>query len=380
MNNISSTRCHRDSLYNRLFNILSNNTNASSCLTLYSSSPEYRDVYHAGRYFYAYFTPIIIVVGILGNTLSLNVFLSRNLRSLSSSTYLAALSVSDLFILTFYVTVEWLRRGLTFLFPGSNVRFLDVNGMCEFQLYISYVSRFMSSWLLVAFTVERYIGICFPLLRRNLCTTTSTRKIVSGIFLFSAIIVIYKPILSGIYKSDAGNLYCTGSPKHGFISFVFDSIFALLISFVPFVIIMVINILIIKKLLRQKRSKNCKRVMTEESTIRLEFTIILLALSICFIIFNIPYLVLWCRNFLTSKYVTTLNASTSDVNLSYWQGLLYFVRTIFYINYCINFFLYLITGAYFRREVRVLFSYKTLRRSIDRNVKDDDAYGCLRLI
>ncbi|XP_052059309.1 neurotensin receptor type 1-like [Mytilus californianus] len=379
MTNMSSSLCHSDSLYNRLFSILSNNTNASSCLTLYSST-EYRDVYHAGRYFYAYFTPIIIVVGILGNTLSLNVFLSRNLRSLSSSTYLAALSVSDLFIITSYVTVEWLRRGLTFLFPGTNVRFLDVNGMCELQLYISYVSRFMSSWLLVAFTVERYIGICFPLLRRNLCTTTSTRKIVSGIFLLSAIIVIYKPILSGIYKSDAGNVYCTGSPQHGFISFVFDSIFALLISFVPFVIIIVINILIMKKLLRQKRSKNCKRVMTEESTIRLEFTIILLALSICFIIFNIPYLVLWCRNFLTSKYVTTLNASASDVNLSYWQGLLYFVRTIFYINYCINFFLYLITGAYFRREVRVLFSYKTLRRSLDRNVKDEAAYACLRLI
>jgi hypothetical protein len=114
---------------------------------------------------------------------------------------------------------------------------------------------------------------------------------------------------------------------------------------------------IMKKLyFRNKRQKACK-IITEESVIRLEFTIILLAISICFIAFNIPYFVLWCRNFLNSKYVSTSVENSSDANLQYWRGVLYIARTIFYMNYCINFFLYSITGAYFRREVRMLFSY-----------------------
>jgi hypothetical protein len=71
----------------------------------------------------------------------------------------------------------------------------------------------------------------------------------------------------------------------------------------------------------------------------------------------IPYFVLWCRNFLNSKYVSTSVENSSDANLQYWRGVLYIARTIFYMNYCINFFLYSITGAYFRREVRMLFSY-----------------------
>jgi hypothetical protein len=38
---------------------------------------------------------------------------------------------------------------------------------------------------------------------------------------------------------------------------------------------------------------------------------------------------------------------------------LFITRTIFYINYCVNFFLYCLTGAYFRKELRMLFMYKS---------------------
>lgn len=375
---MTSTLCTSDSVYYRLFNFLHNNTNSSSDCS--DTSSDFNSIYSVGRYFYSYFTPVIIIVGIVGNCLSLNVFLSKNLRSLSSSTYLAALSASDLFTVIFYVAVEWIRRGLPYLFPEMNIHLLDFNGMCEIQLYISYVSRFLSAWLVVAFTVERYIGVCFPLLRRDLCTISTTRKIVAGIFFVSAVIVIYKPVLSGMYKSASGNLYCTRSPNHGFVSFVCDSIFAVMITFVPFVIITVLNVRIFQKLFKRRRSRKCKNIITEESIIRLEFTIILLALSICFISFNIPYFVMWCRNFLTSKYVSHSVSSSTDADLKYWQGVLYFVRTIFYVNYCINFFLYLITGAYFRREVRVLFTYRTLRRGSSYNTKAEDANAFLKWI
>ncbi|XP_076082812.1 cysteinyl leukotriene receptor 2-like [Mytilus galloprovincialis] len=353
--NESTAICGGISVYDKLFNFINNDLNQTKCASIDDNA--IFEVYNTGRNFFAYFTPVILLVGIIGNSLSLNVFISRNMRCLSASTYLATLSTSDLLVLIFYVAVEWLRRGLAYLVPDAKLYFLDINGVCQIQLYLSYVSRFLSAWIIVAFTVERYIGVCHPLHRRYICSSKSTKQIVSSILIVAIVIVIYKPILSGVYKSSVGTPYCTGSKEHDFAAFVLDSIFAILITLVPFIVITVLNILIMRKLFtRNKRQKAC-RVITEESVIRLEFTIILLAISICFIAFNTPYFVFWCRNFLTSKYVSRYVDNASDANLQYWRGLLYIARTIFYMNYCVNFFLYSITGAYFRREVRMLFTY-----------------------
>ena len=116
-----------------------------------------------GRLFYAWFTPLVLLVGVVGNTLSLCVFLSRNMRSLSASTYLAALSTADLTALVFYVLVEWLIRGMPVLRggdgegegEGGRAGLMAVNGSCQMVMYLHYVSRFLSAWLVVAFTVER---------------------------------------------------------------------------------------------------------------------------------------------------------------------------------------------------------------------------------
>lgn len=322
----------------------------------------------SARIFYAYFTPVILMVGFLGNLLSLYVFLSRNMRGISASTYLASLSTSDLLTLIFYVTVEWIRRGLVYIRPDLKLTFIDVEGLCQFQLYMSYVSRFLSAWLVVAFTGERYIGVCHPLRRRDICTKSGTRRIVGSIFVISIVIALYKPILSAIYVGTDGKHYCTTDRDYDFASFVLDSIYAVLITLVPFVIITVLNILIMRRLIiRNKRKRECK-IITEESIIRLEFTIILLAISFCFIGLNIPFFAVWLRNFLHSKFISKmdvmehLEGHKAFSNFEFWQGVLYITRTIFYLNYCINFFLYSITGAYFRGEVKMLFTYHSLKR------------------
>ncbi|XP_041361225.1 neurotensin receptor type 1-like [Gigantopelta aegis] len=315
-------------------------------------------VFTIGRQFYAYFTPMIMVIGIIGNSLSLNVFLSKNMRSLSASTYLAALSTSDLLALVFYVMIEWLIRGIPVLYPDKRVTFMHVDGVCQMIMYLHYVSRFLSAWLVVAFTVERYIGVCHPLRRRDICTITSTRRIVLGLVIVSLILNVFKPTLSIVSDVKGWGRMCTTKADYRHLSFILDSIFAVMITLVPFVIITCMNLLIVRKLvLRNKRQRACK-VITEESIIRLEFTLILLAVSLCFIVFNIPYFVTWCKLFLTSKFIH-LDTFQDVGSFEYFQGTLWITRAIFYINYCINFFLYSITGTYFRRELKMFFFYRS---------------------
>lgn len=335
--------------------------------------------YRQGRLFYVYVTPLILITGIIGNVLSLKVFLSRNLRGKSASSYLAALSVSDLMSLVFYVMVEWLRRGLVYIKPDVTITFLDSDGICQMLMYISYIARFLSSWLVVAFTMERYIGVCHPLRRRFVCNKDSTRRIIAGLCLIALLLVLYKPILSGVYMSADGTQYCTSDKNYHFVSFILDSTFAVLITLVPFSIITILNILIVKRLVSANKRHRIEfsyhknefrkigsrsHLQTDESIIKIEFTVILLAISFFFIAFNVPYFSIWFRNFLYNKYIAK-QIRMSMEHIEYWQGLLYVSRAIFYMNYCINFFLYSITGTYFRREMRRMFSLRQRRGSFE---------------
>jgi len=79
------------------------------------------DFLNSGQDFYAYVTPCIILIGIIGNSISLRVFCSPRMRKLSASIYLASLAVSDTCVLLSYVLVEWLHRGMGRLPGGRSV-------------------------------------------------------------------------------------------------------------------------------------------------------------------------------------------------------------------------------------------------------------------
>lgn len=274
--------------------------------------------------------------------------------------YLASLSASDLMVLIFYVLTEWLARGLPVLSPGAQVSFLEVSGICHVIMYFHYVSRFLSAWLVVAFTIERYIGVCHPLQRRHICSAKSTRKIVFGLVIFSLVVNMYKPLLSKVQEiHPSGGLICTTDSQFQQLSFVLDSVYAVFITFVPFVIITSINSLIIRRLVRHNRQQRLYRSVTEESILRLEFTVILLVVSFFFVALNFPYFAVWCMQFMESRLLFQEGLKLSNTNqILDLQRMVYITKAVFYVNYCINFFLYSITGAFFRRQLVALFRYK----------------------
>ncbi|RZF48430.1 hypothetical protein LSTR_LSTR015647 [Laodelphax striatellus] len=101
-------------------------------------------------FFHLYYIPAIISVGLVGNLLSCVVFLRTHLKMRSSSYYLAALATAD-FGFNVTLLLVWLS--------GFGLRVFNEEGWCQGVVYFSSVCSFLSVWLIVAFTVERFIAV-----------------------------------------------------------------------------------------------------------------------------------------------------------------------------------------------------------------------------
>ena len=214
-----------------------------------------------GLSFYAYLTPFIIIIGVFGNAVILAVFLSKAMRKMSASLYLGSLAFSDWSVLLSYVLIDWLRKGL-FRWPGKfTLDLVSYQGICETFLFVTYGFRFLSVWLIVIFTLERYIGVCHPLHRRGICTNSFAKRAIICLIMASCVTSLYKPIISEARVTSEGNRVCAWKPEHDKINFILDIIYGLLITAVPFIILTALNILIARTLfLTRRRQKKVRYV------------------------------------------------------------------------------------------------------------------------
>lgn len=323
-----------------------------------------------GKSFYAFMTPIIIITGLIGNMISLKVFTSKVMSRLSSSLYLVALSASDVIVLMTYIFLDWLNHGLP-RWPGNNrLALVNTPGFCQAFLFVSYMFRFLSAWLIVIFAFERYLSVCKPQHRKKLCTRNFAKKLIIAMVIFAALVCLYKPILSEV-NDDQEEKVCTRNRKFDHINFILDSFYGIVITAVPSIMILFLNLPILKRLIHFDRGHKRSKLILKENKIRLEFTVILLAISTCFICLNLPYFVTWCQQFHQSLHPTD---PTEAERIS---GQLYLTKTIFYVNYSVNFVIYSMTGAYYRREIKSMFRYyfaKSSSRSSSRTTTGN-AFG-----
>lgn len=155
-----------------------------------------------------YYTPILCFFGAMGNCLSVTVFCSNaNHRSLSSSYYLSALAISDTgFLINLFAV--WL--------DGMGVGILATNFGCPFVMYSGQVTCFLSVWLTVAFTVERFFAVYSPLLRPVYCTVSKAKKVIFGLTTFALIAfsyVIFIAKVKQIYNHDQVDLAYKDRPN-----------------------------------------------------------------------------------------------------------------------------------------------------------------------
>lgn len=132
-----------------------------------------------------YYTPVLIVLGCIGNLISIIVFYKSKLRAQSTSQYLSALALSDTLFLC-QLLAPWLKAvGAINLFAR--------NGFCQLFVYLSYVTCNYSSWLVVAFTTERFVAVVYPLRLNAIYTVKRARHIIG--LLAAVALLLNVPVL-----------------------------------------------------------------------------------------------------------------------------------------------------------------------------------------
>lgn len=225
------------------------NQTADTNLTydLFDDFPEFdacSSLYFLLEIFHQYYIPLIILIGLVGNLLSCIVFLNTHLKMRSSSYYLAALASADFGFLVALLLV-WLNSTV-----GWKV--FNTAGWCETLVYISAVCSSLSVWLIVAFTVERFIAVQYPLHRPHMCTIARAKTIVLVLVILALLSHSYAFITAGIVIQDGAEVCELKMEYHETMRIIsiIDSIASLI---APLILIIVMNTMITRNLLRFSR-------------------------------------------------------------------------------------------------------------------------------
>jgi len=323
-----------------------------------------------------YIPPIFFIVGLVGNMLSAVILTRPPMRSISTYRYLAVLSFTDSLVLSVGLLRMWLGQ----LLIGNDV--LDQwTWACKLVNVVGYTVSNFSVWLIVAVTAERFIAVCYPLMAPSVCSRRRSTRIILAVLAVQLTIHVHFAWTVGVHATTATTDRVTHLPtvpeaktqcvaSKGFeilIDDVWPWVDAAIYSFVPFIVIMALNAMIMRQVITSKRNRGelCQQTstnlttpssqgtrVTSKTTESTRLTIMLLTVSFAFLITTFPMNTTLIATSYVGRSASMSNGLMTDLALA---AKLILVRTVcellMYVNHSINFFLYCATGQKFRRQL-----------------------------
>ena len=281
------------------------------------------------------------------------------MTKLSTYFYLAVLSIADTFVLYVGLLRMWVGE-----LTGSDIRNLN-DWLCKLTVMLLHISSDYSVWLIIAVTVERYIAVCHPLKAFSMCNNSRAFKVVICIALL--IVLTNSHFLWTIHvrelplESNGTVSRCVGTPEHQvLVHAVWPWVDAVIYSFLPFVVITVLNSLIINQVFKSHRGREHLQNGSPSLAGRgrhnrysdqgSRLTVMLLTVSFSFLLTTLPMniLVIIIELFKVKNYhqLSQLKLASTVMEM------------LMYMNHSINFFLYCATGQKFRLQIHRILCRK----------------------
>ena len=287
-----------------------------------------------------YIAPLILFGGTAGNIITIIVVLSRHFRHSPSSILLLALAIVDIGVLYSNLLDIWLGA----LLNSSSLHLTrDVGWFaCKLNTFLTYYLSQVSSWILVLINIERVFWL-YASQKANVWCTKRRLGIALGVLLAILFLVNLHLFWTVQFHSSLTSYKCQmWGPE------VWDwaSVDSVIFSYIPFVIILSCNIALIVALLRHTEASLVER---DPSKANHSIIMMLMAISIVFLITTSPLVIAYQQMHRIEDRI-----DGDPVARALYLELI--VNTLLvllcYSNNALNFFLYCLSGAKFRRALK----------------------------
>lgn len=221
----------------------------------------------------SHYYKVMIPVGLVGNFISFVIMILPRNRSNSCCCCMAVLALSDSIVLC-HVLYAWLNN--TYIAPVSIT-------MCKYIVFANQVMTLNGVLLIISMTFDRYISICFPLKAPIYCTKKRSLQTSMVIIILSLVLNVPQLFLTHKHTNERCVSYAV---KGLLITTIYSWFTTICHSFIPFKVLMILNINIIwavKNTRRRVHDVSAKRRTQEH-----QLAVMLLTVSFTFLLLTLP--------------------------------------------------------------------------------------------
>lgn len=324
---------------------------------------------------------LILLFGTIGNILAFVVLFQRSKNHLSYYSYFCLLTVVDQLILVMGLFRKWV-----FHFDIYRIDNRNQIACASLQCLNSSLS-WISTWLLMFLTIYRAFVICFPFSKLNDQFRKNGKYLVLILFILTVIgnshFFFTVEIVSESSVYNGSKTKCKFKQIHSSFVEMWTWIDATVYCYFPSLMICISNIFIVSNII-QSRKVRCKinykrneheclitinpsQPFSEESKVTfsqnrvvlkvspfkhrtlIHISTMLLSISCCFIITTAPIVII--------KGVSTVIQSINNIFIyARYELVESLAELLMYLNHGVNFYIYLMTGSKFRKDIKVLLT------------------------
>ena len=291
--------------------------------------------------------PILqIILGTFGNLMNILIFTRRSLRTNPCSFYFMASSANNLFVLYVVLFTRLLASGWS-LDPSSSS-----DALCKLRMFCAYISTCLTQWFVVLASIDRHLCSCSSVRFRQWSRLSIAHRVTAVTVL--ATIVAHFHVLIWWSSESVGTVRICNIfiPAYDIVFSVFYILFTCLLPPLLMIIFGLRTILNVRRLRRQVAPNDQPSNNTRQNRLRTrdrQMITMLLVQVFSTIICSVPFTAI--------NLYSTINANLEIAPMSPAATAIYsfasnMCRLMSYFNPVIGFYIYTLSGATFRLEMK----------------------------
>ncbi|ELT96225.1 hypothetical protein CAPTEDRAFT_209735 [Capitella teleta] len=320
---------------------MSMTTNTTSFFTEASAIAEKRFYPESTFIFWwekVFLTILVVILGMIGNLLSFILLSRQRFRNSAAGFYMRALSLSDAGVMIGLVGNHTMRMYQVQIHSAI---------YCKIIYFIIKWLMAVSDWILGAMCLERSIAVSFPLKSKAFLKPRNNR-IALGVIL--AMLALYYSYVFEAYGLKQGVCRTVSMSYPVAIRTMVDYTLVL----VPMFLIISSNIVIIVCIVRAARHQLTLTGSSDTNSTQSSLIAMLISISFAFVVLKSPYyLIKVILPASLTKKVGYVFVTREDAVYRMMLG----IFTInMYVNHAVNFYLYMLSGKEYRKELKMMIT------------------------